>query len=130
MQETSGAVNVRVLVEGALQAGRSRRIFLATSLATSFIQASSNPSFLPSGIQPNVSRKMSVLKCVGTASERPFKSTKNRFERGNVLYGKLRSYLDKVVVADTAGDFTTVSVPPTPTLPLTVPASEFSTSPA
>ena len=46
-----------------------------------------------------------------TASERPFKSTKNRFERGNVLYGKLRPYLNKVVVADTAGVCTTEIIP-------------------
>ncbi|MBD3656244.1 restriction endonuclease subunit S [Marinobacter sp.] len=46
-----------------------------------------------------------------TAKERPFKSTKNRFERGNVLYGKLRPYLNKVVVADTFGVCTTEIIP-------------------
>ncbi|MCH8500123.1 MAG: restriction endonuclease subunit S [Marinobacter sp.] len=46
-----------------------------------------------------------------TATERPFKSTKNRFERGNVLYGKLRPYLNKVVVADTDGVCTTEIIP-------------------
>src|SRR5690554_6247582 len=46
-----------------------------------------------------------------TAKERPFKSTKNRFERGNVLYGKLRPYLNKVVVADTDGVCTTEIIP-------------------
>ena len=46
-----------------------------------------------------------------TASERRFKSTKNRFERGNVLYGKLRPYLNKVVVADTAGVCSTEIIP-------------------
>src|SRR5690554_2803418 len=46
-----------------------------------------------------------------TARERPFKSTKNRFERGNVLYGKLRPYLNKVVVADTDGVCTTEIIP-------------------
>ena len=50
-----------------------------------------------------ISRKM--------ASERPFKSTKNKFERGNVLYGKLRPYLNKVVVADTAGVCSTEIIP-------------------
>ena len=34
---------------------------------------------------------------------RPFKSTKNRFYKGDVLYGKLRPYLDKVVLADEDG---------------------------
>lgn len=37
------------------------------------------------------------------ASERKFKSTKNRFPCGAVLYGKLRPYLDKVLIADTEG---------------------------
>src|SRR5690554_2728783 len=46
-----------------------------------------------------------------TAKERPFKSTKNRFERGNVLYGKLRPYLNKVIVADTDGVCTTEIIP-------------------
>lgn len=46
-----------------------------------------------------------------TAKERPFKSTKNWFERGNVLYGKLRPYLNKVVVADTDGVCTTEIIP-------------------
>ncbi len=46
-----------------------------------------------------------------TATERPFKSTKNQFERGNVLYGKLRPYLNKVVVADTDGVCTTEIIP-------------------
>jgi type I restriction enzyme, S subunit len=46
-----------------------------------------------------------------TAKERPFKSTKNRFEKGSVLYGKLRPYLNKVVVADTDGVCTTEIIP-------------------
>lgn len=46
-----------------------------------------------------------------TAAERPFKSTKNRFKSGNVLYGKLRPYLNKVVVADTDGVCTTEIIP-------------------
>lgn len=46
-----------------------------------------------------------------TAKDRPFKSTKNRFESGNVLYGKLRPYLNKVVVADSAGVCTTEIIP-------------------
>lgn len=37
------------------------------------------------------------------ASERKFKSTKNGFPCGAVLYGKLRPYLDKVLIADTEG---------------------------
>ncbi|MBU6951957.1 restriction endonuclease subunit S [Hahella sp. HN01] len=37
------------------------------------------------------------------AHERKFKSTKNGFPIGAVLYGKLRPYLDKVLIADTEG---------------------------
>jgi type I restriction enzyme S subunit len=48
------------------------------------------------------------------ASERKTTSTKASFERGDVLYGKLRPYLDKVLVADEAGFCTTEIVPITP----------------
>ena len=44
-------------------------------------------------------------------SERQFKSTKNRFKKGDVLYGKLRPYLDKVVIAERDGVCTTEVVP-------------------
>ena len=44
-------------------------------------------------------------------SERRSKSTKNRFSRGDVLYGKLRPYLNKVVYADAPGVCTTEIVP-------------------
>ncbi|WP_347330012.1 restriction endonuclease subunit S [Marinimicrobium locisalis] len=46
-----------------------------------------------------------------TAKDRPFKSTKNRFRRGCVLYGKLRPYLNKVVLADQSGVCTTEIIP-------------------
>lgn len=45
------------------------------------------------------------------ASERAFKSTKNKFEIGDVLYGKLRPYLNKVIVADEDGVCTTEIIP-------------------
>lgn len=41
------------------------------------------------------------------ARERKFKSTKNGFQTGAVLYGKLRPYLDKVLIADSPGVCTT-----------------------
>jgi type I restriction enzyme S subunit len=44
-------------------------------------------------------------------SERKFKSTKNIFTPNDVLYGKLRPYLDKVLVADENGVCTTEIVP-------------------
>ena len=45
------------------------------------------------------------------ASERHFKSTKNSFQKGDVLYGKLRPYLNKVVKADEKGVCSTEIVP-------------------
>jgi type I restriction enzyme S subunit len=41
------------------------------------------------------------------ARDRKFKSTKNGFPAGAVLYGKLRPYLDKVLIADAPGVCTT-----------------------
>jgi type I restriction enzyme S subunit len=47
-------------------------------------------------------------------SERQSKSTKSTFVKGDVLYGKLRPYLDKVIVADSDGVCTTEIVPIVP----------------
>jgi type I restriction enzyme S subunit len=47
-------------------------------------------------------------------SERQSKSTKSTFQKGDVLYGKLRPYLDKVIVADADGVCTTEIVPIVP----------------
>jgi len=44
-------------------------------------------------------------------SERPSLSEKNSFQAGDVLYGKLRPYLNKVIVADEPGVCTTELVP-------------------
>jgi len=49
-----------------------------------------------------------------TQSQRQSLSTKNRFDAGDVLYGKLRPYLNKVVIADTSGFCTTEIVPVQP----------------
>lgn len=46
-----------------------------------------------------------------TFAERQSKSTKNRFEAGDVLYGKLRPYLNKVLIADKPGFCTTEIIP-------------------
>jgi len=43
--------------------------------------------------------------------DREFKSSKNVFVKGDVIYGKLRPYLDKVLVADEAGVCTTEMIP-------------------
>jgi len=45
------------------------------------------------------------------AVNRAFKSTKNSFKEGDVLYGKLRPYLNKVIVADEDGVCTTEIIP-------------------
>lgn len=45
------------------------------------------------------------------ASARPFRSTKTIFKRGDVLFGKLRPYLNKVLVADRDGVCTTEIIP-------------------
>ncbi|MBD9355226.1 restriction endonuclease subunit S [Methylomonas albis] len=44
-------------------------------------------------------------------SDRGSKSTKNHFEIGDVLYGKLRPYLNKVLIADQAGYCSTEIIP-------------------
>ncbi|WP_169312397.1 restriction endonuclease subunit S [Methanoplanus limicola] len=54
------------------------------------------------------SSKVIKRLCCG---ERSPKSTKSSFKTGDVLYGKLRPYLDKVIVADTDGYCTTEIVP-------------------
>ena len=51
-------------------------------------------------------------------SERESKSTKSEFRVGDVLYGKLRPYLNKVVVADEPGYSTTEIVALRPYLPV------------
>lgn len=45
------------------------------------------------------------------AKDRPPRSSRNRFFRGDVIYGKLRPYLDKVIVADADGVCTTEMIP-------------------
>jgi type I restriction enzyme, S subunit len=49
-----------------------------------------------------------------TFAQRQSKSTKNRFAVGDVLYGKLRPYLNKVVRADQDGYCSTEIVPLSP----------------
>ena len=51
-------------------------------------------------------------------SERESKSTKSEFFLGDILYGKLRPYLNKVLVADESGYSTTEIVAIRPYLPL------------
>ena len=58
-------------------------------------------------IEKDTSRVVARL----TQDERQSKSTKNRFDTGDVLYGKLRPYLNKVVIADAPGCCTTEIIP-------------------
>lgn len=58
-------------------------------------------------IEKSTSRLLNRVKF----SERPFKSSKNKFNKNDVLYGKLRPYLDKVLVADDSGVCTTEIIP-------------------
>lgn len=44
-------------------------------------------------------------------SQRRFQSSKNKFLKGDVIYGKLRPYLDKVLIADEDGICTTEMIP-------------------
>jgi len=55
----------------------------------------------------DVEKGTSTLLAKVYARERKFKSTKNGFPAGSVLYGKLRPYLDKVLIADSPGVCTT-----------------------
>lgn len=55
----------------------------------------------------DVEKGTSTLLAKVCARERKFKSTKNGFPAGAVLYGKLRPYLDKVLIADSPGVCTT-----------------------
>jgi type I restriction enzyme S subunit len=59
----------------------------------------------------DIEKNSSKLLRFVTASERPFKSTKNTFKKGDVLYGKLRPYLNKVIVAIEDGVCTTEIIP-------------------
>lgn len=45
------------------------------------------------------------------ARVRPFKSTKNTFKKGDILYGKLRPYLNKIVIANEDGVCSTEIIP-------------------
>lgn len=59
----------------------------------------------------DIEKDSSNLLCRRTFAERQSKSTKNRFEEGDVLYGKLRPYLNKVLIADLPGYCTTEIIP-------------------
>jgi type I restriction enzyme S subunit len=59
----------------------------------------------------DIERTSSKLLCKIRYANRPFKSTKSIFSKGDVIYGKLRPYLDKVIIADEDGVCTTEMIP-------------------
>ena len=59
----------------------------------------------------DVEKETSRLIAKVRFSQRVFKSSKNSFQRGDVIYGKLRPYLDKVLVADEDGVCSTEMIP-------------------
>ena len=59
----------------------------------------------------DIQKDTSVLLRKVRFAERQAKSDKNRFQEGDVLYGKLRPYLNKVIVADEDGVCTTEIIP-------------------
>lgn len=58
-------------------------------------------------VEKSTSHLLERVRC----AERPFQSQKNAFQIGDVIYGKLRPYLDKVIVADEPGVCTTEMIP-------------------
>ncbi|MDP3279468.1 MAG: restriction endonuclease subunit S, partial [Nitrosomonas sp.] len=67
----------------------------------------------------DIEKETSRLLYRANYSERESKSTKSTFKAGDVLYGKLRPYLNKVLVADEDGVCTTEIVPIVPTSAVT-----------
>ena len=59
----------------------------------------------------DIEKNSSKLLARSTFAERKSKSTKNAFEKGAVLYGKLRPYLNKVLLADQPGFCSTEIIP-------------------
>jgi type I restriction enzyme S subunit len=59
----------------------------------------------------DIEKDSSKLLSRSTFAERKSKSTKNAFEKGAVLYGKLRPYLNKVLLADGPGFCSTEIIP-------------------
>lgn len=79
----------------------------------------SSPKAEPTDLKDNtwvldledIEKETSVLLQKIRFDERNSLSTKSKFEAGDVLYSKLRPYLDKVIVADEAGVCTTEILP-------------------
>ena len=58
-------------------------------------------------VEKETSKLFQKIRC----NVRKFQSSKNKFYKGDVIYGKLRPYLDKVIIADEDGICTTEMIP-------------------
>ena len=58
-------------------------------------------------VEKETSKLLQKIRC----NVRKFQSSKNKFNKGDVIYGKLRPYLDKVIIADEDGICTTEMIP-------------------
>lgn len=84
--------------------------WIATTLGQ-VVNYAENEKFEPVDMEPNawlleledIERDSSKLLDKKTVAERAPKSSKNKFSAGDVLYGKLRPYLNKVLRADEDG---------------------------
>jgi type I restriction enzyme S subunit len=59
----------------------------------------------------DIEKETANILCFVTKKDRPFKSTKHSFNKGQVLYSKLRPYLNKVLVAPNDGYCTSEILP-------------------
>jgi type I restriction enzyme S subunit len=59
----------------------------------------------------DVEKSTSKLLNKVRVAERPFRSSKNIFLKNDVIYGKLRPYLDKVIIADEVGVCSSEMIP-------------------
>ena len=58
-------------------------------------------------VEKGTSKLLQKIRC----NVRKFQSSKNKFNKGDVIYGKLRPYLDKVIIANEDGVCTTEMIP-------------------
>jgi len=59
----------------------------------------------------DIEKETSVLKNIVFKKDRESKSNKNKFYKGDILYSKLRPYLNKIIIANTDGYCTTEIMP-------------------
>jgi len=131
------AEKARLLKAGEIRKGKAQSLNMATTpyeLPLSWAWTSLGESFIydagtkrePKTLNPSlwlleledVEKDTGRLLARINASERESQSTKSEFRVGDVLYGKLRPYLNKVMVANEPGYSTTEIVAIRPYIPL------------